>query len=165
MIPFTHILVPTDFGDAAGHALDMAVALAEKFDAEITLMHAVPVPTSMYPYSDALYLPPVEEWTAAAQKTLNDALVELRRRYARCKGVVVADEPAAAILAMAKKRHADVIVMGTHGRRGLSRVFLGSVAEKTVRLADIPVLTVAEPREAEAKRAALAEIKKSAAPA
>jgi nucleotide-binding universal stress UspA family protein len=157
MSPFKHILVPTDFGEPAQHALDMAVSLAEKFDAEITLMHAVWVPTSMYPYSDALYVAPIDEWTGAARRALDSAVADLRRRYPRSTGVVVTDDPAPAILAMAKKRHADLIVMGTHGRRGLSRVFLGSVAEKTVRLADIPVLTVGGPGDAKAKTRALAE--------
>jgi nucleotide-binding universal stress UspA family protein len=157
MSPFKQILVPTDFGEAAQHALDMAVSLAEKFNAEITLMHAVWVPTSMYPYSDALYLAPMDEWTRAAQKSLDAAVADLRQRYPRCKGIVVADDPAPAILAMAKKLRSDLIVMGTHGRRGLSRIFLGSVAEKTVRLSEIPVLTVGGPQEIEAKKKGLAE--------
>jgi nucleotide-binding universal stress UspA family protein len=150
---FRHILVPTDFGEPARHALDFAVTLAQQLGADLTLLHAISAPASMYPYMDAFY-PPIEQWQAAGKAALDAAVAELKKRYPRSEGVLTTSDAAQGILDVAKKRGVDLIVMGTHGRRGLSRVLLGSVAEKTVRSSPVPVLTVsgkAEPRSKEAE--------------
>ena len=156
MTSFKHILVPTDFGEAADCAIDTAVILAAKFDARVTLLHASGIPPYAYSaYAEGLYWP-TNEMTKEDKRCL-DALVEkTKERYASVDGVVLAGEPWLAILEVSKSRHADLIVMGTHGRRGLSRVFLGSVAEKIVRLSPIPVLTVSGVADRAAKETALA---------
>jgi len=140
-MPFKHIIVATDFDESARRALDLAVEIAQKFDAKLTLVHCWEVPS--YSYGGALYVPadlvtPIEE---AAQSQLNDALTELKKRVPEANAVLRAGPAAEEILAAATAANADLIVVGTHGRRGLSRALLGSVAERVVRTAHIPVLT------------------------
>jgi nucleotide-binding universal stress UspA family protein len=140
-----HILVATDFSEPAARATSLAITLAEKFGAKLTLLHAYTLPT--YGYADGLYWP-VEDLARAAREVLDAELEKVRRRVPAAEGVVVMGLPWEQILAVAKERDADLIVMGTHGRRGLARIALGSVAEKVVRLAEAPVMTVsAGPKE------------------
>jgi nucleotide-binding universal stress UspA family protein len=134
-----HILVPTDFGDASRAAEDAAVHLAEKFDADITLLHAWSVPTPAY--AEGLVWP-LDEIEAAARKTLADTCARVTKKHTKTKMVLVAGVAWECIVEAAKQRGVDLIVMGTHGRRGVSRLFLGSIAEKVVRLSPVPVLTV-----------------------
>jgi nucleotide-binding universal stress UspA family protein len=115
-----HILLPTDFGAPAQNALEVAVTLAEKLGADLTLLHSVWIPATLYPYADGLYLP-IDAWNAAARRALDEALADLKKRYPRSEGLLTTHDPAQAILEVAKSRHADLIVMGTHGRHGLSR--------------------------------------------
>jgi nucleotide-binding universal stress UspA family protein len=135
------ILVPTDFGDTAAKALDLAVDLAKKYGATITLLHVYEIP--VYPYPGALvdvdFVTPIRE---AAQKELATAFDALKLRGVEARGELLYGVPWSVILEVAEHRKADLIVMGTHGRKGVMRALLGSVAEKVVRLSPIPVLTV-----------------------
>lgn len=156
MTSFKRILVPTDFGEDSERAIDLAVALAEKFQSHVTLIHSTALPASaLSAYAERLYWP-TEEMISAAQKELNTTVSKARGRYPNVEGIVVNLEPWRAILDFAQTHHADLIVMGTHGRRGISRVFLGSVAERVVRFSPIPVLTVGGKAEQEAKAKAIA---------
>jgi nucleotide-binding universal stress UspA family protein len=87
----------------------------------------------------------MEEIADAAQEALDSALSSARARYPRCEGLLQAGAPYERILAVAKESGVDLIAMGTHGRRGVSRFMLGSVAERIVRMSPVPVLTVALP--------------------
>ncbi len=139
---FKHIVVATDFGDCADHALDVAIALARRLDAKLTLLHVCELPVSAYAmYAQGLYFP-MDSLEAAAAKALDAATVRLTERYAGADSVLKSGAAVDQVLAAADEVAADLIVMGTHGRRGVSRVLLGSVAEKTVRLSKVPVLTV-----------------------
>lgn len=136
------ILVATDFSDCARSALDLAVELALKLDAGLTLVHSWEAPT--YSYGGGLYVPvdlitPIEQ---GATKALGEALVTLQQRLPQAKSTLRNGPAWQEILAAAVEAHADLIVVGTHGRQGLSRALLGSVAEKVVRMARVPVLTV-----------------------
>jgi|SRR5450432_2793989 len=138
---FKHIVVATDFSDSAGRALDLAVELAQKFQADLTLVHSWDAPS--YSYGGGLYVPvdmitPIAE---AANTHLDQALTELKRRVPNATSMLRTGPAWEEILAAATQLHADLIVLGTHGRRGLNRVLLGSVAERVVRLAQVPVLT------------------------
>jgi nucleotide-binding universal stress UspA family protein len=156
MTSFKSILVPTDFGEASGRAVDAAIALAEKFQSHVTLIHSTSLPASaLSAYAEGLYWP-TEEMISAAQKELDTTVLKAQGRYPDVEGVVVNREPWQAILDFAQTHQADLIVMGTHGRRGLSRVFLGSVAERVVRFSPVPVLTVGGKAEQEAKARAIA---------
>jgi nucleotide-binding universal stress UspA family protein len=153
---FKRVLVPTDFGEASSRAVDLAITLAEKFESHVTLVHSTALPTSaLSAYAEGLYWP-TEEMSRAAQKELDAAVSKARRRYPSAEGVLVNLEPWQAILDLAEKDRADLIVMGTHGRKGISRVFLGSVAERVVRFSRIPVMTVSGRAEQEARAIAIA---------
>lgn len=137
-----HILVAHDFSNMADYALSYALVLAEKFDARVTVVHVYEVPT--YGYPDAFITS--SEWAAGIERAAADSLEEVRAR-ARCAKVDVGvllrrGTPWAEVTAAAAERKADLIVTGTHGHRGVARALLGSVAEKIVRTAPCPVLTV-----------------------
>ncbi len=154
MIPFKHILVPTDFSESAGLALDTAITLAEKFDSKITVLHATWLPPGAYAaYAEGLFWP-TEDMVKGAEKALAATMVKVKSRYPQSEGVIVNGESWPTILEVAKERSADLIVMGTHGRRGVARVLLGSVAERIVRLSPIPVLTISGESERDAAKKA-----------
>lgn len=156
MQAFQHILVPTDFSSAAEKALDLALELAPKFSAKITLLHAPWLPPAYYSaYAEGLTWP-TAELEGLARKELEATYTKAKERYSNIEAVLVPGDPWERIIEGAKAHHVDLIVMGTHGRRGISRVLLGSVAEKVVRLSPVPVLTVsaeAERRESDATSA------------
>ena len=145
MATFKSILVPTDFSNHASHALQIAVGLVRDFGASITLLHVWEIPA--YTYSEFAYAPvdlltPVE---TAARLQLDDALAELRKQVPGATSILGRGYPAEEILLASAQAGADLIVMGTHGRRGLSHLLLGSVAERVVRTSSIPVLTARSP--------------------
>lgn len=155
MSVFNHVLVPTDFGEPAQRAVDLAIALAPKFEANVTLLHASWLPvTAAISYGAGLPWP-TDAYLEQAEKELDALASRARERYPKIDAYAVEGEPWEEILRGALQHHADLIVMGTHGRRGLSRALLGSVAERVVRLSPVPVLTISGRAEEEAKRGAL----------
>jgi len=139
MTDFRNILVATDFSEPAARAVDVAVELAREFDARLTLLHVYQIPTQAYAYEAVM---PLDAFATSAQKQLDDELAKQRTRYPNCEGLVDLGRPAERIVAVADKRGVGVIVIGTHGRRGVSRFLLGSVAERVVRTSAVPVMTV-----------------------
>jgi nucleotide-binding universal stress UspA family protein len=142
MTRFRHILVPVDLEGPPQEALEVAVDLALTFDARLTLIHAWEVPAAAYA---AMTYVPDDFWTAikhVATEQLKSAVESVRKRLPRAESILAKGPPAHQILAAADRTKADLIVMGTHGRRGISHVLLGSVAEKVVRLSPVPVLTI-----------------------
>jgi nucleotide-binding universal stress UspA family protein len=147
----TRILVPVDFSPHAERAFGYATTLAQRFTAMLGLVHVVEDPFATGAWNNEVLLPDVDELfeglIANAQRQLAP-----RRRSAVALGLaaetaVIAGRPAPAIVEHANEGGFDLIVMGTHGRTGLSHVVMGSVAERVVRTAPCPVLTVhaAEP--------------------
>jgi nucleotide-binding universal stress UspA family protein len=141
------ILVPFDFGEPAEHALDFAQKLATSFGASVEALYVVPyLPSAALPIPELGALPlaahAVDEMVGDAKTRLHEALSpeDTRHRYLR-KTVQVGD-PRAQIVAHAAAEGVDLIVMGTHGRTGAARFLLGSVAERVVREAPCPVLTL-----------------------
>jgi len=141
MSAFKSILVPTDFGEPANRAIDLAIELGAKFGSKLTLLHAFTLPITDGGYAAGLSWP-IDDLAAAAKTELDGALRKARERYPVVEGIVACGNPCGRILDAIETIGADLVVMGTHGRRGLSRVFLGSVAEKVVHLSPVPVLTV-----------------------
>lgn len=136
------ILVPHDFSETAEHALAYALALAERFGARVTVLHAYEVPSYGYPDAVAAsyeFSSAMERAAAVALKGVED---RARRPNITLDTLLRRGTPWVEIAAAAKERKVDMIVMGTHGRRGVARALLGSVAEKVVRTAPCPVLTV-----------------------
>lgn len=137
---FKHIVVPTDFGAAAQAALDLGISLAETYGAQLTLTHVFGVPMG-YAY-DGIVSWPIDDLRRVATEELDKATVEAKSRFPGIKSYLGMGDVTQQILDLVAASRVDLIVMGTHGRRGISRVLLGSVAEKTVRLSSVPVLTV-----------------------
>ena len=140
MIQLKNILIATDFSDASEAALTYARALAQTFNADLHLLHVMentflrPIPTEPLALKAAVY------------NRLNTRLTDADRAALRARAIVeVSDEPAAVIVEYAKSFPIDLIVTGTHGRRGAVHVLMGSVAERVVRTAPCPVLTVRHP--------------------
>ena len=136
---FRHLVVPTDFGEPAEAALDFALGLAQTYDAKLTLLHVYGVPTVYYPDAVAW---PLEELGKAAQASLDKAVARVRERFPNVQGRVEIGDPRESILKFAKESSADLLVIGTHGRRGIAHLVLGSVAEWLVRMSPVPVLSV-----------------------
>jgi nucleotide-binding universal stress UspA family protein len=145
-----HILVPHDFSEAAEHALSYALDLAGRLGARLTIVHAFEDPYAVaesVQYS-AEMLGVIE---GAARTALDGVVARARRSGVAIEGVLRQGRAWSEIDAAAVAAKADLIVMGTHGRRGVSRALLGSVAEKVIRTAPCPVLTVHESEGAQAK--------------
>lgn len=143
MAPMRRILHATDFSGASRRAFDAAVELARRDRARLHVLHVVTPPS---PFANGK---PPASWVEldarareAARRRLA-ALVDLARRAGvRAEGELVDGAPAAAIVRAARRRRADAVVIGTHGRSGLGRLFMGSVASRVLQLAACPVLTV-----------------------
>jgi len=144
-VTVTRILVPTDFSEHSKRALEWAKHLAEAFGASIHLFTVVPDPFVL-PEPGRWYVPPpkgyVEGLRADADAHLGNLLTQADRTRFRVESAVAFGDPAREILDYAMHAGIDVIVMGTHGRTGLARVLLGSVAQRVVGAAHCPVLTV-----------------------
>jgi len=148
MIDLHRILVPTDFSKYSHNALKYAAAFAEKFGAEIYLLHVVQDLALFIPEAVSVappVTPPIEQMTAAVLEGLQRVIREneLGRFIVHCE--VREGTPFYEIIQFAKETEIDLIIMGTHGRGGLAHVLLGSVTEKVVRKAPCPVLTVRDP--------------------
>ncbi|HEY4117828.1 MAG TPA: universal stress protein [Byssovorax sp.] len=138
---FQRILVATDFGESSAAAVDMAIDLATKFDAELTVAHVYEPPV---PYDSGFGYPApmfADLGDMAAQELAKE-LARVKARYPRAVSMLRTGVAWEGTLAAAQQQRADLIVLGTHGRRGISRALLGSVAEKVVRLSPVAVLTV-----------------------
>ncbi|MCL4493177.1 MAG: universal stress protein [Nitrospirae bacterium] len=138
------ILFPTDFSEGALSALPYAVDLAKNCGAKLYMLHVV------YDIATAsgLYVPHVsvdemyKELEAGAKKELENFGLEERRGVKDVEYSVLRGTPYEEILKFARENNVDMIVLGTHGRKGLDRFLFGSTAEKVVRYAACPVLTV-----------------------
>ncbi|HUE17897.1 MAG TPA: universal stress protein, partial [Planctomycetaceae bacterium] len=127
------ILVPIDWEERSNRAFQLASSLARENDAELVVLFAVPLAAVMYGPPPASYLDHLLEELHGIRPSDPKTRVQYR---------LVEGNAAAAILRAAKELHCDLIVMGTHGRTGLSRLLMGSVAEEVVRKAPCLVLTV-----------------------
>ena len=144
MISWKQILVPIDFGEASLHALEVAMDLAKTFQGAITIVHAWESPFAAY---SGIQFGAIDDRTPfldAAEAQLADAVAHARKHFDTtailCRGVAWQE-----ILGLVEQRKPDLVVMGTHGRRGIGRFMLGSVAERIVRTSPVPVLTVGTP--------------------
>lgn len=140
------VLCPTDFSPCAGQALEVAVLVARSFGAELHVLHGI-VLHAADPHSATYHLPNLEDIEATLQRTAASALAaDIAPHADGTLRIVEAQRRAPfageAILGYAEEIGADLIVMGTHGRRGLSHLLLGSVANEVVRRAACPVMTV-----------------------
>lgn len=138
------ILVPMDFSSDSLHALACAAELASSFGAELRLLHVVEPIYVAEPY---LGISPnvgrfLDEQRRIGKEQLERIAADLKKQGHRVRTAVEYGSPAPVIVDTAKSGGASLIVMGTHGRTGLAHMLIGSVAEKVVRRASCPVLTV-----------------------
>lgn len=136
-------LVATDFSEQAERALAYAVELASQLDGTIHLVHVLGLPSMAVPEIGYAYnAMMMESLTAEAQKELDRLVALYRDRVSMAPPRMEIGDARDVIDRIAGAISADLIVMGTHGRRGIRRVLLGSVAESVVRTAPCPVLTI-----------------------
>ena len=143
MKSITTILHPTDFSDPAQGSFQLACALASDMKARLIAFHVVP-PIAAYMDDLIDFTSPDQE--LKAWEKLRGLQQTAEEGYGLDIDIDLSEgEPAAEILKVARDRHCDLIVMGTHGRTGLRHLLMGSIAEKVVRKADCPVLTARTP--------------------
>lgn len=145
MIAFKNILVAADFDDASRPAVAAGIDLAKRFGGALTIVHAWDVPS--YAYS-GFELGPFDLETpiqTAAREYLDGLVAEAKKQLPEVRGVLKRGIAWRQILAAIEEVEPDVVVIGSHGRKGLRRALLGSVAEKIVRMAPVAVLTVHPP--------------------
>jgi len=149
MIALKQVVVATDFGEAAEAALSYGREFARTFGAKLVLLHVVedvltrPFAAEAFTTS---YPQLQQEIEAASKEQLDAALTDDDRRTLSAEAVMLrSNQPADAIAAYAAERNADILITGTHGRGAVAHMLMGSVAERLVRTAPCPVLTVRHP--------------------
>jgi nucleotide-binding universal stress UspA family protein len=142
------ICCPIDFSDASRAAMEVAADLARRTGADLVLLHAYPIPGYTFPDGSVVASPKMmqdlaeqaerhlEDWRGVAAQLVGAPRVSIEKAVG---------EPAAEIVSFARSSGADLLVLGTHGRTGLEHALMGSVAERVVRRAHCPVLTVRPP--------------------
>ena len=145
MSAYQRILCAIDGSGASSKGLREAVRLAQAEGAELCVLHVV---TPVFPYTPPVGAPPVNLYPTLMEngrQLLDDAVAQAAAHGVQARPLLrdtSAKTPAESIVAEAVTQHADLIVLGTHGRRGLERLALGSDAELVVRSAPVPVLLV-----------------------
>lgn len=139
MRTFQDIVVATDYEPAAQRAADLACELAIQFEARLTLMHVweLVIPT----YSERLALP-LDAIERAANEAMMAELDRVRPTFPAVQSLVVSGVAWRTVGDCVRAHGFDLVIVGTHGRRGLQRMVMGSVAERIVRTSSVPVLTV-----------------------
>ena len=138
---FNRILCPIDFSETSVKAMNHAEQLAEKFGAELILLHAFDMPETYDRRGQ----------THPADRELEPKLRDIKSARTKLTYALHAGAPGEVICWFAEEKHCDLIVMGTHGRTGLKHFFLGSVAEHVVRHARCPVLVLRTGKPGEAR--------------
>jgi universal stress protein A len=143
---FSKILYATDYSKASARALDEAIAMAKQNGAELLVLHVI---DSVPPYVAAediggaeLYMKLEQTTQQDAETSMNKLMEKLRKLKLNAKSLLLRGTPPEQIVRTAKNRRANLIVIGTHGRTGLSKLLMGSVANKVVSTAHCPVLSV-----------------------
>lgn len=162
MPTFRRILVPVDFSPCSKAALQYAARIAERLGAAVEALHVWEPPMHLGLGPGEVYLqvtteegrPLTELARTHAQKELDQLIAEISSRFSvKLSGRLEAGNISDTIIEIAKADPCDLIVMGTHGRRGFSRVLMGSIAEKVVRHAPCPVITYRVPGNGQDKQA------------
>jgi nucleotide-binding universal stress UspA family protein len=146
MINLTRILVPSYFSECSDAAVRYGLELARKFGARLHLLHVIQDPATQPWAAEGFAVPlleAVDQWQRDAKVRLGHAIPAEDRDNAVVTCAIAS--PCSEILRYAADNGIDLIVMGTHGRGGVSHMLLGSIAEKVVRRAPCPVLTVRQP--------------------
>jgi nucleotide-binding universal stress UspA family protein len=150
MLPIKKILWPTDFSEPSYVALTTAQELAEHFSAELTVINVItPIPVVSSPNGPAGFDVSVyqEQIKETSKESLQDVIQERISKEIKTQSKVMMGNAADEIVRAAQEESVDLIVIATHGETGWRHLVFGSVAEKVVRFASCPVLTIREPKE------------------
>ena len=149
MIKLQHILVPTDFSEPSQIAVKYAKAFAETFNASLHVLHVIEESSFVYTWTSpegSLVVPNMqEELEKSAKAQIGTVLTQSEQTKYKARLVTLTGSPFVEIVRYSKANGIDMIVMGTHGRGPIAHMLMGSVAEKVVRKAPCPVLTVRHP--------------------
>jgi nucleotide-binding universal stress UspA family protein len=147
MTQFSTILFATDFSENSEHAFEYAHSLADKFASRLVLIHVINEPVDLRGF----YVPHIsfenleKEIAESAEKMMEKFCAEKMKGFTNYEKVVISGVPHEEIVNKATESGAELIVLGTHGRKGLDHLLFGSTAERVVRNASCPVLTVRLP--------------------
>lgn len=148
MKSFDRIIAPVDFSHCSRTALNYAISLAQQLGAELRILHVCEVPALVSP--DLVVTIPDQPTQTISEWVRSEAtagMEDFMKEVVRPEGVpmeikLVAGDAPDRIAKEAEEYNADLVVMGTHGRRGVAHLIMGSVAERTLRVAPCPVLTI-----------------------
>jgi nucleotide-binding universal stress UspA family protein len=157
MLPFKKILCPTDFSEPSYEAIKTAGELAYHFGSELYIVHVIApvpvIPVSIGPEPSAFNVSLYEqELDVSSKRALEEVVNQLESKELKTHLIALRGDPADEILRTVDEENVDLMVIATRGRRGLDRLIFGSVAEKVVRLATCPVLTITRGPSAEAAK-------------
>jgi len=147
MKKFSTILFANDFSEGSEHAFDYALSLAKQYSAKILIVHIINEPVDLRGF----YVPHIsfenleKEIADGAEKMMDRFCSENLADYDRFEKYVISGIPYEEIVRKAEESGADLIIMGTHGRKGVDHLLFGSTAERVVRNATCPVMTVRTP--------------------
>ena len=145
MLEIKRILFPIDFTENASKVLPYALSVSEKYDAVIYLLHVV---EDLTKWGGGSYIPHIplgqyqEEALKGAEKALDTVCEEQLQGCPNFQKRTLSGDPAQEILKAIESEDIDMVIMGTHGRKGLEHIFFGSVAENVVKKSPVPVLTI-----------------------
>jgi len=156
MLPFKRILCPTDFSEPSYEALRVASELALHFSSELLVLHVVqPIPVANVPPPPPATAAPMafnissyrQELEEVSKRSLKEVVEKWVAKGINVEQTVLQGEAADQIIDAVDKQKIDLVVIATHGRTGWRKFIFGSVAEKVVRLARCPVLTIQPPHD------------------
>ncbi len=145
MFPIKQIIAPTDFSEPAGQGLQAAIEMASKFDARLMLIHVVdtvPTISGTHLMSGANAVQMQEQMQDNARKHIENLIRSEVPEQIPCEYKIVSGKPADEIIRLCQEASADLIVIATHGYSGMERFIFGSVAERVMRKAECPVLSI-----------------------
>lgn len=146
MLSIKKVLCPVDFSEFSKKAFEYALSLSTHYKAQLYVQHVIEPVTVLFTYENLPGWREVyAEFRAGAEEALEKLIASGDGQQVRPKTVLQVGDPADTILKFAQKEVVDLIVMGTHGRRGLDRLVTGSVTERVLRKAHCPVLAVRKP--------------------
>jgi nucleotide-binding universal stress UspA family protein len=144
MIEFKRILFPVDLSESSDKMIPYVQAVAKKFDSKIYILFAARV----FEYFSSMYVPYPSisrfenEVIAGAEKRLYEFVDEHFGEYANTRAVVMAGDASEEIINYIEEHHIDLVIMGTHGRKGMDKILFGSVAERVLKTSPVPVMVV-----------------------
>ncbi len=141
---FKKILFPVDFSEVSPMIVPWVVTMVEKFKSEIHLIFVVRslLPLTSFDVTETSIISFEGEVLKAGEKSMDEFVKKYFKRYPACKTQVLIGDPAEKILNYIKTENMDIVIMGTHGRKGLDRILFGSVAAHVIKESSVPVMSI-----------------------